>query len=80
MGIIGHEIDPRADVLLLREGDKFEGESVATGGDTISTSVVRTIDGTVGSASHAIWTERSVPEVASIAVGEPTDVVSPTPV
>ena len=80
MGVIGREIDPRANIFLLREGDKFEGKGVAAGGDTVGASVVGTINGTVGSASHAIGTECVIPEVTSIAVGEPTDVVSPTPV
>lgn len=55
VGIIGHKIDTRTDVLA---SNKLEGEAVAAGRDTVGGGVVGTIEGTLGSTVHTSITGR----------------------
>lgn len=75
-----HEVDTRSNVLVRSSRNKVEPERVTRGGDTVCTSVVGTIEGTVGSARHVIWAKSSVPGVSSIAVGISGGGVYPSPV
>lgn len=80
MAVVLHEIDTRADILLLTIGDKFQRKGVPAGGDTISARVISTIEGAVLGASHAIWAKCGVPGITSVTVGETGGGMEPTPV
>lgn len=77
MGIVGHEIDTRADVGASYE---LEPERAAGGSDTISTGVVSAVKRTVGSAGFGVRAERSIPLVTSVTVCVAAGGVEPTPV
>ena len=80
MGVVLHEIDTGADILLLTSGDKFQRKGVPAGGDTISARVISTIEGAVLGASRAIWAKSGVPGITSVTVGETGGSMEPTPV
>lgn len=80
VGIISHEVETRTNVLLLALSDEFQSKSGTGGGDTVCACVVSTIERTVLGTSCAVRTNRSIPFVTSVAVGEVVDAVSPTPV
>jgi len=78
--VAGHQVHTGTDVLLRTAGDEFESDSVSAGGDTVCAGVVSTFESAVGSASRAVWAERGVPGVASVAVGKILGAVEPAPV
>ena len=78
--VAGHHVHTGTNVLLLTVGDKFEGECISAGGDTVCARVVSTIESAVSSAGGAIWAESSIPGVAGVAVGVSSSGVEPAPV
>lgn len=82
LGIILHEVYTTSDVLVCPRGNKLQGELGAGRGDTIDTSVVRSIKGTVGRTSGWVRAQGSVPGATSVAVGVLVcrGSVEPTPV
>jgi len=78
--VASHEVNTRTDVLLLAVGDKFEGEGIARGGDTVGTRVVGTIESAVLGASVVVGAERGVPSVTGVTVGISLSGVEPAPV
>lgn len=80
MGVVLHEIDTGANILLLAIGDKFQRKSVSAGGDTISTRIISTIEGAVLGTSRTIWAKSGVPGITSVTVGVTGGGMEPTPV
>lgn len=82
LGISGvHEVDTGTDVgRVWAHGDELESERVASGRDTVGTTVVGTIQSTVCSTGLSIGAESGVPAVTIIAVGAAGGGVEPTPV
>lgn len=72
-----HEVDTGADVGA---GHELDGKSVAASGDTVSASIVSTIEGAVLSAADGVSADGGVPRVAGVAVGVAGGGVDPTPV
>lgn len=66
LGIARHKVYTRTDVGSRHE---LEGKSVTTGGDTVSTRIIGTIESAVLSASGGIGAERRVPGVPGVTVG-----------
>ena len=63
-----HQVDTRTDVGVGTGGHEFQGERVTAGGDAVGAAIVGAIEGTVLGACRAVWTERGVECVASVAV------------
>lgn len=80
VGLVCHEVDTRADVLALRLGDEFEGQSVAASGDTVGARVVSTVNSAARSASVRVTANAGIPLVTSVAVGITLGGVKPAPV
>jgi hypothetical protein len=77
LGIAGHKVDARADV---RASNKLKCESVATRRDTIRARIIRTVEGTVGSACLRVGAKTCVPFVARVTVGVTASGMQPAPV
>jgi len=80
VGLACHQVNTGSDVLPGALCYELESERVATGGDTVSSSIVRTIDGAVLGTGHTIGTEGSVPGVTGVAVRVPSGGMEPAPV
>lgn len=82
VGIFGiQEVDTGSDIGgIWSSGDELEVERVAGGGDTISTGIVGTFEGTVLNARLRGTADLGVPGVSSVAVGVPAGSVGPTPI
>lgn len=69
VGRVGvHEVDTRADVLVVAVGDEVQLELVTAGGDTVGTLVVGTVQSALLSARSGIITDGGIPGVALVAV------------
>jgi len=79
VGLVGHQVETGADVLLLTLGDKAEMKRVATGGDAIGRLVLGTIEGTVLGTGHIVGAGAGVPLIAGVAVLA-IFVVDPSPI
>jgi len=77
LGVVLHKVDSRADVGA---GHELEGEGTTAGGDTVGTRVVGALESAVGRTGDVVGTERAIPSLSSVAVGEATGIVDPTPV
>jgi hypothetical protein len=49
-------------------------------GDTVRSSVVRTVEGTIGGTGNGVWTKGLVPFVTCVAVGGSGGSVGPSPI
>jgi len=79
VGVIGHEEHAGSDVSVCTLGDKVESQGIASGGSSICSGVVSTIELAVCCASSVGRAECWVPGIASVAVGT-SGRVQPTPV
>ena len=81
LGLTGHQVDARADILAIGVGsDELEGEGVAAGGDTIGPGVISTVNSAVRGTGLAIGTGSGVPSVTCVAIGVAALGVDPAPV
>lgn len=75
-----HQIDTGADVRARALGDELVGERVTTGGDTVHTGVVSTLNGAALGTSDRVCTKGGIPGAAGIAVGGAGGGMQPAPV
>lgn len=80
LGSSSHKVCTRSNVGASTLSNEVESQRIASGGDTVDTRVVSTIESAVGSANLVAWAESGVPGVTSVAVSGARDRVSPSPV